>query len=240
MATKITIARICLIPFILFFYLMAANVESEFFFRYGKLVALILFMVAVATDYLDGLVARKKDQISVVGKLLDPVADKLLMLAGFVLIITDLPLYGIMAGSNNFDELARVMLPFAAVLILFIPLARDYVISILRMIAAGKGITMAADKLGKAKTIVTGLAISMFMFYAAYYNIDNSALVIGDGATIYRYIMWSVMLVATALTIISGVNYCLGYYREAKKQALELIELEAKEKEGKTKKGETK
>ena len=104
--------------------------------------AAIIFIVAAVTDWLDGFLARKNNQVSNFGKLWDPIADKLLVLAALLLLM----------------DWGKV--GFIAVLILE---ARELLIGGMRSVAASKGVVIAADKSGKLKTVVQFIAIILLM-----------------------------------------------------------------------------
>lgn len=146
LANKITLIRIGLIPlFILFYYpypVALAEQYSLFKFldQYGTSVAVGLFILASATDKLDGYVARKYNQITNVGKLLDPLADKLLITAALLLLV-----------QNN-----SIPAVFAIVII-----AREIVITMLRSNAAAQGVAVQADNWGKYKLVAQVVAISI-------------------------------------------------------------------------------
>mgnify|MGYP000552711630 FL=1 len=125
LANKITLARIALIPFFVIFATIG-GVTCD-------VIALVLFCVCSFTDFLDGYVARKYHQVTDFGKFVDPLADKLLICAAMVIFIDR----GLMAGW-----------------MVFIILAREFIITSLRTIAAMKGTAMAAAWSGKVKTCV--------------------------------------------------------------------------------------
>jgi len=217
-ATKITYARLMFIPLILFFYIGAIEFTgSDFFFFWGKLIAFILFVIAGATDWLDGYVARKYNQVSDTGKLLDPIVDKLLALTAFVLIVTDAHIL----GDADIDRFLPV---FAAAIIIFVALARDYIVNIIRQLAASKGIVIPADQTAKIKTTLQFIALGMFMFYAADFNLSAGERygVLGLNLLfdIYRYVAWFVMIAATVLTIISCVIYIVKYNKLSKEKEI--------------------
>ncbi|MCL2851270.1 MAG: CDP-diacylglycerol--glycerol-3-phosphate 3-phosphatidyltransferase [Firmicutes bacterium] len=211
LATKITYFRLLLIPFILLFYIGAIQGFSGFFIENGRLVALVLFIVAALTDFLDGWVARRFNQVSELGKILDPAMDKLLVLAGFILIAVDPGLRG--------SSFLFIMPVYAAVIIVFIAIARDYITTIIRLMGQSKGVDVAADKVAKYKTACQLVGISMFMFLAAII-----AMWEGTGNTdrmrtlveVITYTAWAVMIAATVLTIISGVWYSIKYVKASK------------------------
>ncbi|MGC5770876.1 CDP-diacylglycerol--glycerol-3-phosphate 3-phosphatidyltransferase [Paenibacillus pabuli] len=144
LANKITLARMALIPlFMLCFIPLPSSLqESSGFLRFvdqqGVMIGVIIFVLAAGTDKLDGYVARKYNQITNLGKLLDPLADKLLISAALIMMVqVD------MIGS------------WIAVIII----GREIVITALRMIASEQGIALAADRYGKIKMVLQVAAI---------------------------------------------------------------------------------
>jgi len=209
LATKITFVRLMLIPFIMFFYIGANEFSVYFFNDWGKIIALILFIVAALTDYLDGWIARKYNQVSDTGKLFDPIADKLLVLTGLVLIVTD---PSIMNNAHS-----NFLPAWAATFVVFIPVARDIVIAIVRQLALNKGIVIGADNIAKAKSIFLFIATALFMLYAANATRVSGETFLGTGTffDVFRYIAWTTMVIALALTIISCVNYIVKFNKGA-------------------------
>ncbi|MEA1975198.1 MAG: CDP-diacylglycerol--glycerol-3-phosphate 3-phosphatidyltransferase [Bacillota bacterium] len=122
-ANKITILRILLIP--VFLYVLLSNMPNNF------IIALVIFVIASFTDFLDGYLARSMNLVTKLGKFLDPLADKLLVIAAMV----------------AFVEIG--MLSSAVVLII---ISRELIISVFRAIAASEGIVIAASWWGKLKT----------------------------------------------------------------------------------------
>lgn len=179
---KITLVRILMIPIIIFFYLTN-------FFSATKLVSLALLIIAEATDFLDGYLARKNNQVTNLGKFLDPIADKVLTMASLLLIVVD----------------NTIPAPYG-VLFAIIILTREFVISAFRQIAATKNFVMAADKWGKFKTIVTDIAIPVYFFYSYIleYQVFNATVI-----TVFAYVSFALICLATLLTIISGLNYLI-------------------------------
>ncbi len=177
---RITLARIIMIPFVMFFYLAD-------FVPYGKAIAIGLFIIAAYTDHLDGSIARKRNLVTDFGKFLDPIADKLLVASTLFLIICD----------------GTVAQPWG-VIIATVIIAREFMVSALRMVAVTKGKVVAADIWGKIKTFVTDIALPMFMFVALsaqYGFLGDTWLKV---VTIASYAMLGL---ATLFTLMSGVNY---------------------------------
>lgn len=179
---KISLIRIFLIPLMIFFYL-ASFIPNG----WGKFVAFWVFVVAALTDMLDGHLARKNNQITNLGKFLDPIADKLLMTSALLLVVCD----------------ATVPAPYGVIAAVII-LARELIISALRQIAATKNVVMAADWWGKAKTFVQDVSVPGLILLSFFYT--NGALT-GNWLLAFEILNWVLLGAAVALTIISGVNY---------------------------------
>ena len=122
-ANKITVLRIILVPFFLLF---------EYLGKPG--IAFSLFVIASISDLLDGYIARKYNQITVFGKFMDPLADKILVLAAMCFLIE-----------------AHIMPGWSVALVLF----REFAVSGLRLMAAQQNIVIAAAQSGKIKTAST-------------------------------------------------------------------------------------
>ena len=131
---KLTILRILLVPFIILCFYLPPS--------WGMWVAVVLFIVAAATDTVDGRYARSHNMVTDFGKFMDPIADKLLVNSVLVMLT------------------AQGKVP-PVVTILFI--AREFVISGLRLVAAGKGVILAAGNLGKIKTTLQDIALPFLM-----------------------------------------------------------------------------
>ena len=149
-ANKITLTRIAMIPFFIYFAAQPMlNVEEYkvgiFSFPTCTLIALILFCVASFTDFLDGYVARKYNQVTDFGKFVDPLADKLLVASALILFVEQKAMAGWMVC---------------------VILARELIITSLRVVAANKGRVLAATWTGKVKTCVQiGGIIIIYLYY---------------------------------------------------------------------------
>ncbi len=135
-----TIIRICLIP--VFVALYMANVPVWY------LWAGIVFVVASFTDWLDGYLARKWKQVTNFGKFMDPIADKLLVMAALLLLLS-----AGMLGDPTWGLLSVLII-----------LSREFIISGFRLVAAEKGVVIAADKSGKLKTVAQMIAVILLLF----------------------------------------------------------------------------
>lgn len=156
------------------------------------LVVFVFFVVASYTDHLDGKLARKNNQVTDLGKFLDPVADKLLVNSMLIFL----------CAPSLFAPYAKEQTALFPVWCVIIMVARDIVVDALRFIAAQKGVVIAANIFGKLKTVLQMVAIGAvllndFPFHYMYPNWDN------------RYISVTAFLVyaATLTSLISGVIY---------------------------------
>ena len=138
-ASKITLLRVAFIPvFMVFMYLSGGNAGLWMW------ISLALFIIASLTDYVDGQIARKRNQITDFGKFLDPLADKLLVIAAMTM----------------FCEWG--MLPAWALMII---LTREFAVTGLRLVAVGKGTVIAAGWSGKVKTASTMVGLCIWMAF---------------------------------------------------------------------------
>jgi len=195
-ATSVTLVRFALIPVIVFFYFSTSFISA------GKLIAMILFIIAALTDLVDGWIARKFNQVTDLGKLLDPIADKTLTFVGFLLVFSDVALL---------DTLYPIWFAF---IVFFIATFRDFIINALRQFAALKKHVIAADVFAKIKSFLQFVGISFAMFYAFY------AIGLGNSGAFEAVLKWTtlVLLCASAiLSIMSGISYVRKYVNLVKK-----------------------
>ena len=196
-ANKITLVRILMIPFFVVFAVLGGP-------KYDT-IALILFCLASVTDFLDGYVARKYNQVTDFGKFVDPLADKLLVTAALVIFVE------------------RGL--FAAWMV-FVILAREFIITSLRNVAAAKGQAMAPAWSGKVKTCVQIAGIILIFLYVIAlggavgcpnYSDSGSAIAVvtlgtgwlanlSDGETL-MLLPTVVSWVVTLVTVYSGYDY---------------------------------
>ena len=179
---KLTVLRMVLIPFVMFFYLATFIPHGI-----GKIVALVIFIIAALTDLFDGKIARKHNLVTNLGKFLDPIADKILTASVLFMIMAD----------------GTIPAPYGVIIVTII-IAREFMVSALRLIAASQGTVLAADIWGKAKTMVQMIAIPICMLIPFLIELGGvpSWLILT-----VQIVGWSSIGVATLLTVISGVNY---------------------------------
>lgn len=166
LANKLTMFRVILIPFFVFF-LMAG-----FFENIGNYIALAIFIVASLTDMADGKVARKYNLVTNFGKFMDPLADKLLVCSAMICLVS----------MNRLSAW-----------IVIIIIAREFIISGFRLIAADNNIVIAASMWGKFKTV-----FQMLMIILLVLNLHFLAYQIFSAVVVY---------IALILTIVSLADY---------------------------------
>ncbi|MHB1404524.1 MAG: CDP-diacylglycerol--glycerol-3-phosphate 3-phosphatidyltransferase [Desulfitobacteriaceae bacterium] len=138
---RLTLVRIILVPVFMVFLLLQVP-KGHTIFPHQDIVAAFIFILASTTDGLDGYIARKRGQVTVLGKFMDPLADKLLVSAALISLV----------------ELGDVPAWLAWVII-----SREFAVTGLRAIAAADGQVIAASKLGKIKTVTQVVAISAIL-----------------------------------------------------------------------------
>jgi len=156
------------------------------------LIVFVFFVIASYTDHLDGKLARKNNQVTDLGKFLDPVADKLLVSSMLIFL----------CAPSIFAPYAYEQSAFIPVWCVIIMVARDTVVDALRFIAAQKGVVIAANIFGKLKTVLQMVAIGAvllndFPFHYMYPNNTNPYL------TVTMFIVYA----ATLASLLSGIIY---------------------------------
>lgn len=168
LANKLTLSRIFMIP--IFVYFLVQGTQTS------MMIAGIIFILASLTDLLDGHIARSRNLVTKFGKFMDPLADKLLVMSAFIVLV----------------EL-NIVPSWIVILIL----AREFIVSIFRAIAASEGIVIAAGKLGKYKTTTQMIAIILLCFSNFPFESMNIPM-----DQIFLYL-------CAFLTVLSGVDYIL-------------------------------
>lgn len=169
---KLTLFRVILIPFFVFFLL------APYFEGYGNYVAVVIFIIASITDFLDGKIARKYNLVTNFGKFMDPLADKLLVSSALISLI------------------ALNKIPAWIVIVI---IAREFIISGFRLVAADNGVVIAASYWGKFKTTFQMIMIILLILDLpfAYMDIVNNIVV----------------YVALILTVVSLIDYIFKNYK---------------------------
>ncbi len=177
LANRVTLARIGLIP--VFLVLTIPNTT------WTRVAASIIFVLACATDPLDGYLARSRREITDLGAILDPLADKLLMMTAFVVLV-------------KYQTVAAWM----AVVVI----ARELIVTSLRVIVAQKRATVVhANRWGKAKTLIQMVGVSILLFMAPFGHDD---VYIRRHMPIVSNLIMAAILFAT---IVSGYKYLFAF-----------------------------
>lgn len=182
---KLTLLRVVLIPFFLLF--MYLNIP------YHYMLALVIFAAASITDALDGKIARARNLVTNFGKFLDPLADKVLVIAALTV----------------FVELSEVNMGAIPLIII---IAREFMVSGLRLLAANSGIVVAAGIWGKLKTAFTMVAIVVILFWLSVCHDFDFTLADSLVSAIDNAVVPVLIWISTVLTIISGGVYLKGYW----------------------------
>ena len=177
---KLTVSRIVMIPLFVSVFMID--------FSLSGIIATAVFIIAAFTDFLDGYLARKNNQVTDMGKFLDPIADKILVMSAMTLLLT----FGVLGEG-------KINLIIGAVTMI-VMLARELTVSALRMMAAGKGVVIAADKWGKYKTVSQDIALPMLMAV-------KGGVITGVFYNILYYAGLGFLILSAVLTVISGINY---------------------------------
>lgn len=203
---KLTLSRILMIPFILLFMLpihigsWSPSGWNDFISEYGMIIAAVIFVIASVTDLIDGKIARKYNMITNLGKFMDSLADKILILSVLIALV----------------DLGRVSAVWVSIIVL-----REFMVTGIRLLASAKGVVMAAKMIGKVKTVTQMIAVTYLMFESLVIRIIDyigpdswSVMDITDGVQILGNIL---LIVSVAMTVISGMDYLLknlNYLRE--------------------------
>ena len=178
---KLTLLRVIMIPFFVLFLLLPQ-------IPHHYLVAGLIFGAASYTDHLDGKLARKNGQITTFGKFMDPLADKVLVVSALICFVS---------------------LGLAPVWMVLLIVAREFMVTFIRLVAAEGGMVLAANNWGKAKTVsqMTAL-IALFLFEyikelssLGYFSLPEQAV------SFFAGIEWGLLLLATVLAVVSGGIY---------------------------------
>lgn len=169
----LTVARILIVPLLV--VVLLTPVAEAWFGMSGYVLAIIIFLIASVTDILDGHLARKRNQVSTLGKFLDPIADKLLVSAALIVLVE------------------KHLAPSWAVVII---LGREFIITGLRSVAASEGIVIQAQAIGKLKMWAQCVAIVALLIAAA----NGNPPVSNFGLDYPAFRFWEVAEVRAAFT----------------------------------------
>lgn len=191
----LTYSRILIIPiFVVLFYV---QFTGHYFVAWG------LFAIACFTDLFDGAIARKYNLITNIGKFLDPIADKVLVLTGFILFLTVPRIF-----CAYLDDWA-IIVAGCGVAVIF---ARELIVSGFRMVAASSGQVIAADMIGKYKTFTQDLSVGFLLCAEGIFEISDNTF-----CRVINLMGISLFIVSIILTVVSGINYIVKNIHVLKK-----------------------
>jgi len=179
-STKLTLARLFATP------VLVLCLGADFPLNY--LLALVVFLAAVVTDYLDGYFARSRKETTDFGVLLDPLADKILISAAFI----------------SFIGIPAVRIPAWMVIVI---VSREFAITGLRLLAAGKGIILPAGRWGKHKTVSQMAAVVLILLYLCLWDYAP------DRMEFFRPALLVLVSITVVLTLSSGFIYVVSNRR---------------------------
>jgi CDP-diacylglycerol--glycerol-3-phosphate 3-phosphatidyltransferase len=172
----ISLFRVVMVPIFMVFLL--ADVPG------GDIVALCVFVVAAASDFLDGYLARRNKQVTVFGAFLDPLADKLLVTAALVSLV----------GLGELSAWVAMVV-----------IARELAVSGLRMVAAVQNVVISASRWGKLKTASQMLAVAALIVEPRWLD---------PGWTLWgQKVTWYLVMLMLVLTVVSGIDYFIHAWR---------------------------
>lgn len=186
---SITLSRIAAVPVLIW----ALSGSSPIHGRHGEqeIFASLVFIAASITDGLDGYLARKRGQITTLGMLLDPLADKMMISAAYIVLVAYNP---------------GVVKPWIAAVVI----GREFLVSGLRSIAASEGFTIEASDIGKLKTVIQIVSVVAAILNHRWFEWDfGGPFVVGVHLIAVTAIYWM-----TVVSIISAVDYFVGFWRK--------------------------
>lgn len=193
---KLTVLRLCLVPVLLLVGFLPMN------FYLSCVICAVLFIGTSVTDMLDGKIARKHGLITDFGKFLDPVADKFMVIGALFVIL------------YKFDNLRLIMI-FTLIIVVFRELA---VTSMRLVVSTGSNIVVAANSLGKIKTVSQIVAISTIFLEPVVQLIAKWVVeLIAGKPQLWRTdiipLTWLTILFSLVMTVWSGANYLMAYWK---------------------------
>jgi len=190
---SITVSRIASVPLLIYILSPAFphnHATSGLLGGEQELLASGLFILAMITDGLDGYLARRRNQITTLGMLLDPLADKLMVTAAYIILVAYNP---------------RIVPPWIAVIII----GREFLVSGLRSIAASEGFTIEASEIGKLKTVIQIVSVvaAILAHRWDYWNWG------GFIVAVHMIAVWAIAWM-TIVSIISATDYFIAFWKK--------------------------
>ena len=175
---KITVFRFCCIPFLF----LASYIQ----FRYHWVVALLVYFVACMSDKADGIIARKNGLVTDFGKVMDPLSDKTLVLAAFII---------------------QINLGVRTDLVIMIMMAREFLVAGMRMLAASNGEIIAANAFGKAKTFLQMSTTGITFLILAILEKDGETVIATNAPNWLGVYCTVAFWIVGIVTLLSGIKY---------------------------------
>ena len=196
---KLTVLRLCLVPVLLLVGMLPSSVIP---FYVSCVICAVLFIGTAVTDMLDGKIARSRNLITDFGKFLDPIADKFMVIGAMFVIL------------HKFAQLRTVMI-FVLLIVVFRELA---VTSMRLVVSTGEHIVIAANSLGKIKTVSQIVAISTVFLEPVVQLIVRWIGEMVTGKPLFWRtdivpLTWATLLFCVVMTVWSGMNYILSYWK---------------------------
>jgi CDP-diacylglycerol--glycerol-3-phosphate 3-phosphatidyltransferase len=190
---KLTLLRVILVPVFMIFYL--CNFGLGF---WSYLIAAVIYIIAACTDFLDGHIARKYGLVTNLGKFLDPVADKVMVMASLLCLC-----YG------NANSVYGILLTFATAIVIL----RELAVTSMRLVAASAdGSVIAAAILGKIKTAIQMSFVSIAILEPFLVSVVGVAMF----ATALRGVLYALLAGMVIMTVWSGMDYLMKYWKYIK------------------------
>ena len=191
---KLTVMRMCLVPVCIAAILIPENWLNA---DLGAIIALVIFAAASITDAIDGKLARKYNLITDFGKFMDPLADKFLVLGSFLAIL------------YRYEQM-KSWLFWAVLVVIF----REFAVTSIRLVvSSSSGVVIAANWLGKVKTVTQMTSIIVLLLEPViYHTIEKSGVDLPDFISTYPPATVILCALMTVFTVWSGVNYLAAYW----------------------------
>src|SRR5579875_1708293 len=184
----ITLSRIACVPVLI--WVLSPKFPVHGVHGEQEIIASGLFILASITDGLDGYLARRRGQITTLGMLLDPLADKLMVTAAYIVLVSYNP---------------RVVVPWIAVLVI----GREFLVSGLRSIAASEGFTIEASEIGKLKTVIQIVSVVAAILNHRWDYWNFGGFIVGVHLIAVTAIYWM-----ATVSIISAVDYFVAFWKK--------------------------
>lgn len=177
--------RLLLVPVFVLFMTIPSGVLLDY--------AVVIFVIGALSDYVDGIIARKFDAVTELGKLLDPLADKLLVLSALIMLV-----------AQRSEVTGAPWVPGWMVVLIF---AREFWVTGLRGIAASQGIVVAASSSGKLKSALQMLAITLLLLHG------KADFRVGDFVFVGDHVGLNLLLVSIVISYWGALEYSFELYR---------------------------